>query len=499
MSGAMGLMHFLVPDRSRLAADAAARAHMSGIDGVPWNCRVVATPAGLIIDRPGSDSGNVHVPWQIEGRGELLLSTASLMERARPYNLAVELARGTLHRLRNQIAAWQNAGMELPESARTRLQEAMHHLGLAVTRQSNPAHAAEEAQKSITTCVELIEFVTGQYVEQVADARSRQGQKLPTLFGASLGDDLLDDKVCALVASTFNTAIVPFTWGQVESVEGQPDWSTTDRQIAWCQSVGMRVCGGPLLQPDVLGLPQWMYLWEDDFANLLTFVSRYVRQVVLRYQGRVHLWHCAARTNTATALALTEEQKLRLTIRAVEAIREVDNRTPVIVSFDQPWAEHMFHHDRELSPLHFADAIVRAELGVAGLGLEINYGYHPRGTLTRDLLAVSYQIDRWSLFSLPLVVLLTIPSSSQPDSQAREKAEPLSGMAVGGLSPESQRVEAERLIPLLLAKQPVQAVIWNQLCDFAPHSFPNGGLVDHRDQPKPAWEALRSLRQRYLT
>jgi hypothetical protein len=494
----MGLMHFLVPDRDRLAANAAARAHMSGIDGVPWNCRVVATPAGLIIDRPGSDSGNVHVPWRVDGRGEVLLSTASLMERARPYNLAVELARGTLHRLRNQIAAWESAGLELPHVTRQKMNEAMHHLGLAVTRQANPADAAAEAQTSLNASAELIDFVAGQYVDQVADARARQGQKLPTLFGASLGDDLLDDKVCALVAGTFNTAVVPFNWAQVESVEGQPDWTTTDRQISWCQAVGLRVCGGPLLAPIELGLPQWIYLWEDDFSNLLTFVSRYVRQVVMRYQGKVHLWHCAARTNTATALALTEEQKLRLTIRAIEAVREVDNRTPVIVSFDQPWAEHMFHHDRELSPLHFADAIVRAELGVAGLGLEMNYGYHPRGTLARDLIAVSYQIDRWSLFSLPLVVLLTIPSSSQPDPQAKEQAEPLAGMAAGGLTPDSQRATAERLIPLLLAKQPVQAVIWNQLCDFAPHSFPHGGLVDLRDQPKPTWDALKAIRQKYL-
>ena len=29
------------------------------------------------------------------------------MERPRPYNLPVELARGTLNRLRNQVSLWQ--------------------------------------------------------------------------------------------------------------------------------------------------------------------------------------------------------------------------------------------------------------------------------------------------------------------------------------------------------------------------------------------------------
>ena len=45
-------------------------------------------------------------------------------------------------------------------------------------------------------------------------------------------------------------------------------------------------------------------------------------------------------------------------------------------------------------------------------------------------------------------------------------------------------------MPLLLAKTPVQVILWNQLSDGA-HYFPHGGLFDASDQPKPALEALR--------
>ena len=51
---------------------------------------------------------------------------------------------------------------------------------------------------------------------------------------------------------------------------------------------------------------------------------------------------------------------------------------------------------------------------------------------------------------------------------------------------------------MLLAKQPVQAIIWNQLSDAVPHDFPHGGLLDAAGQAKPCFEAFRNLRQQYV-
>ena len=57
----------------------------------------------------------------------------------------------------------------------------------------------------------------------------------------------------------------------------------------------------------------------------------------------------------------------------------------------------------------------------------------------------------------------------------------------------------ERHVPLLLAKPPVQVILWNQLSDAAPHHYPHGGLFDAQDQPKPALESLRKIRQQLLS
>jgi len=53
-------------------------------------------------------------------------------------------------------------------------------------------------------------------------------------------------------------------------------------------------------------------------------------------------------------LVFSEEQRLRLAVAMIEVVREASSRTPVVISFDQPWAEYLATDDYDLSPLHFA-------------------------------------------------------------------------------------------------------------------------------------------------
>jgi hypothetical protein len=175
----------------------------------------------------------------------------------------------------------------------------------------------------------------------------------------------------------------------------------------------------------------------------------------------------------------------------------MDSTTPLVVSFDQPWAEYLASEHLDLAPLHFADALVRADLGLSGIGLELNVGYHPGGSIHRGPLAMSRLLDTWSLLELPLQVALTFPSRSDDDPLAASKIRVLSSEE-DEVTPEAQREWVERHVPLLLAKNVVQVVVWNQLSDAAPHQFPHGGLFDAEDKPKPAFEALKKMRRQYL-
>jgi hypothetical protein len=495
----MGVMRFLVPRRDRMAADAVERAYISGMDEIPWGSRTHWTDQGLVVERSESDSGNFFIPCPIAGHGELTLSTASLMERERPYHLPVELARGTLNRLRNQLALWESVGMTMPSTVREPMVTAHEHLSWAVTRQNEPEQAADRAELATRFALDAINALSASYVEQSLSGRHRQSGTLNTLLGVHLGSAKPSETMSRQIAAGFNTATVPFVWREIEAREGKQDWTVCDQQIEWCRAHGLKVCGGPLLEIDRWFLPDWMYLWgEDDEESFRACVIEHVQNVVTRYKGKVQLWQCAARLNTQNELSHTEEQRLRLAVLAIETVRRVDPRVPVTISIDQPWGAFMSHQECDLSPLQFADALVRADLGLAGLALEINVGYTPYGSEARDVLEFGRQMDRWSTLGLPLLVNLTVPSGSGKDPLARSQANAVNFSAAGELSTATQRAWGEKYLPVLLAKQPVQGIIWNQLLDSRPHPYAHGGLFDAQDHPKPILGLLQALRKKHL-
>ncbi len=494
----MGLMRFLVQDRSALADEALARIYMAGVEAIPWRSRAYWQDDLLVIARDEDESGNVCVPWPCENPRELMLSTASLMQRDKPYLLELELARGTLNSVRNQLAAWQQLGLVVPAALEAQLAAACRRFAHAATSQQTPSIAAEQGCATIEAAVEIGRQLGIAYAQQTLLARRQTAAKLSTLFAINLGHQPCSAALGEAVAGIFNAAVVPMGWRQTEVGEGRRDWTTIDGQIEWAQKLGLKICGGPLLQMDPRGIPDWTYLWEGDFDNLLTFMLDHVRTTVTRYKGRVQLWQVAGRVNCGHFLGLDEEQRLRMVVRVVEAVREADPRTPLVVLFGQPWGEYLAARDEQLAPIYFADALARSDLGLSGIGLEINANYYPGGSLAYSLIDYSRQIDRWSLLGLPLMVTVAAPSSSAPDPQAiagRGSTFRPSGPAH---TPESQAEWVGQYLPLLLAKSTVQVLCWNQLRDATPHDLPHGGLLDATDTPKPALAELRKIRQMYL-
>jgi hypothetical protein len=495
----MGVMHFLVPRRDRVGADAAQRAYFAGIDEVPWLTRVQWNDKGLSVERTEFESGNFFVPYVVEGRGELMLSTASLMERATPYHLHVEIARGTLNRLRNQIAAFAAAGAQVPAALSGPLHAAHELLSQAVTSQQNADQAAGLADQSLRAALDGIDLLSAGYVSHALAARRGPAGKLATLLGVNLGATRPSSTLTAQLSATFNTMQVPLNWRDIESKEGHPDFTLADAQLDWARLHGFKVCGGPLLAIDKWSLPDWMYLFgEDDVDSFRSCVAEHLQAVVSRYRGKVHLWICSAGLNLENEFGHPEEERLRLAVLSIECIRRHDPKAPIVLSIDQPWGAFMSREECDLSPLHFADALVRADLGLAGIGLEINVGYTPGGSEPRDTLEFGRQMDRYSSLGLPLLVSLTAPSASGPDTRARRKSQVVP-MAEGPLTPAAQRAWADRVLPMLMAKQPVQGLLWNQLLDSQPHALPHGGLFDEKDQPKPIVELMQKLRRENLS
>jgi hypothetical protein len=315
-------------------------------------------------------------------------------------------------------------------------------------------------------------------------------------MGFRLDDALPERDQAALLEAIFDTAVLSFDWSRLEPRPGEFDWSSVERQLEWCAAHGFAVCGGPLVRLEEAALPAWLTGGGRQVPDWLERIEVYVAEAVGRFRDRIPAWKAVGRTtHVADVGGLGEEQKLRLGVRAFEVARHTALETsPVSVAFDQPWGEFITWRPARISPLYFADALVRADLGVSALELEINLGYHPGGTWPRDLVEFERHLDRWACLGLPLEISLVAPSGDDLDPRARRPAEVIDLDPAGGASPAAQAHWIRRLVGAAASRPEVQAVCYGQLADVAEHEWPWGGLFDLQGRPKPAIEALATLR-----
>ena len=494
----MGVLRFLIQPASKLASwPEVHRAYISGFDQTVHATRVELDDCILTCRRQVSESGKLNVAWPVQGFGKPMVTTASLPERQTPYFLSLELARGKIVQLRNQQAAWEAAGMQIPVGY-TGLSAETHSLfAKAVGAQGDLTRCGELADLALQRAFQAAELLTQAYAQQSLAVRHRRYSQIPTLVGAYLPNDL-DGPWQPDYLDAFNTGAVAVKWRNVEPVEGEYHWELFDAQVDWCEDNRLVIRGGPLLDLAPQGMPDWLLRWENDIWNLQSFVCDFVETAIRRYQGRVRIWEVAARGNSGGGMAITEENRLGLVAKALEIARQVDEEAQLYIRIDQPWAEYQARGQHRLSPMQFADGLIRAGLGLTGINLEIAVGYAPRGSSSRDLLDYSRLIDLWSVLGLPLHVTLAFPSASGHDPLANNDLEVDPSNWKYGWSEEAQAEWIDLYLPLLIAKPAVTGVFWNHLSDGSPHIFPHSGLINANGNPKPALQRIARHRQNYL-
>ncbi len=495
----MGLLRFaLHPPQLADERPELRHAYISGIDRMPWRTRVELADGLLACWRGVPESGVLNVPWPVEGFGQVMLKTATLRERQEPYHFQVELARGKVNQLRNQVAEWEMAGLRIPDGLRGELREVHHTLARALTSQSQPDRAARMAENALAQVLWIAERFTELYTEQVFEARHRQYPQLNTLLGAAVGHDTAAAFAAPAFTQAFNSVAVRLAWKDVEPSEGEYCWEPFDELVEWCLKHRLVVIGGPLVEWSPHALPDWLWLWEGDFSNLLSFMSDFIETVIARYRGRIRLWEVASRTNCGDALSLDEEQRLRLTVRALRVARERDAEAGFLITLGQPWAEYMARREYQYSPLHFADALVRADLGLNALGLELAFGYEQGGSFCRDLLDVSALLDHYAMLGVPLHVSIAAPSAQGLDEQATTSWQFGGGSWHGGWTEDTQADWIDAVLRLTACKPYVQAVRYAHFSDAARHELPLAGLVRGDGTPKPALERVIAFHKQHL-
>ncbi|WP_437221692.1 endo-1,4-beta-xylanase [Planctomicrobium sp. SH661] len=485
-------MRFLVhPPPSSSGLPDFTDAYLSGMDGRIFPSRIEMEGPVLICRRPSSESAKLNLPWPVPGIGRPVLTTTSLRERDDPYLLPVELARGKLSEVRESWASWEQSGMAIPDAFRKLQREAFQFFAKAGVAAGDLDSACQLAASAIERACAASALLIDAYTVQRLTSIRRSTHHAPGLVGSVLDSTVLTPSGQEIFHHAFNTASIPIHWKDIEPVEGTYHWDAVDQLVEFCSAHRTILRGGPLIDLSPGGLHEWLTPWKNDFLNLPIFICDYIETTISRYQGLIRLWEVAAYGNTGGALGLGEDHCLALVARTLEAAKRTDSDAQFFIRVDCPWGEYQRDGRHRLSPFQFVDALVRSNLGLAGVTLEINSGYGSKACYARDMLSISKLIDMWSQLQLQIHVNIACPSSATPDPLADPRYPVQDGVWRDRWSEETQADWLEHLVPLLLAKSSVNGVFLSQFGDGVPHRFPHAGLVTADGKLKKMFEPLR--------
>ncbi len=491
----MGDLRFIVPKSLKLDDRVWDTAYITGIEGIPWFCHRRIEGDQFTIGRDIEESGKLNIVWPTKNFGNVCLSTTSLRIVDQPYSLIVELARGSVYRLKNQCAEWQRMGLKLPAEFFPLAEDALTDFLKSVTSHSDAQSQSSFAQSAIDRSIEASVIMCDAFSAQVMDIRQQNEGRFSTLLGCRLQSQIDLRSVQDAIRSAFNLVVIDADLTAVEQASGKRDYSVFDAQMEWASQSGQRICMGPLINFRPGGLPRWTVLLNQDFDTFQRAACQHVSETVLRYKGRVHLWNVAVGLNCPGEMGWSDEEVLKMSVSLIEAVRQADDRTPVLLTIDQPWSEYLGLERDGISPLHFADALIRADLGLSGLALQLDFDTWPDGTFPRDPVEVSRMVDRWGMLGLPLMMIVTHPTSI--GGQANRESANVSDWEPA-VSEETKGFGSDSMLRMLMAKPTVHAVIWNQLSDQMPQALPRAGLWDQAGKAKPLLTTVAKLRQVYL-
>lgn len=493
----MGVLKFKLP--AGLCSDELQelkRASIAGAqDWMPFPAQVNVTAEQLSVRRQQDESGLLTVPWEVNGAGQLMFLSATLMEREQPYRLAIEIARGKLNQVRVQACEWHLGGVETPRCIYEEIQHATHHFGRAI-------HAAQPggdlgAQKALLEGCQAADRLVENYIQQSFSLRHERHAKLNTLLGSRI-NGMPPENVLPKLTQACNTVWLPFRWSVIEPEEKSYNWDQMDALVAWASNLGLQIIGGPLLDFYGADWPDWLWQEQRSLSNVGGFFCEYVETVINRYRSTINTWYVSSSSNLSPGLSIGDEELLWLTLRAAEAARQVNPAFQIIVGIAQPWGEYLTEEERTHSPFAFADTLVRTGLKLAALDLELVMGVTPRGSYCRDLLDMSRILDLYALLGAPLQLTLGYPSTTEADGQADFRLNVGGGRWRQGATPAMQAEWARAISRLAVCKPYVRSLCWSHLNDARPHEFPNCGLVDGNDVPKPALDELAKIRAEHL-
>jgi len=478
-----------------------AGAYLVGADCVPVRAEMEAGIGEVRCTKRSQGPAALSLMWSLPPFGSVMMETTRLMERERPYVLAVELARGRLMRISQKREDWGLFDYPGGEHLYERVESAKERFIEALVADDEHT-AAIKGHESLTQAVSIGEELSLFHASVFLQRRKEQNQFPARPLGCGIVLGQKDDAYRNRVLEAFDFALLPVSWRTLESKQGSPSWDTVDPWLVWASKRKLPVRINPLVSFNKTHLPDWVFLYEQDYEAIRDLLTAHVRRTVQRLGPHVAMWDVASGLNAHNTFNLTFEQIIELTRLSSTLVKQLAPKATAIIDIIAPWGEYYARNPRTIAPMLYADTVATNGIPFDAFGLQFYFGVPVDGMYVRDMMQISATIDKFANLGKPLhITAVQVPSAA-----ARDPGDNWGGQynpALAGVWRQrwSEPVQAEwlqRFYEIALSKPFVESVTWRDLADTPGHYLPHGGLLREDLTPKPAYEQLMELRRNYF-
>lgn len=519
-----------------------------GAGDVPCPADIRFEDGRIIAERASPESAGLMLQFPVTLPGEsarqlglLTLDTCLLRPRKEPYLLSLELARRQIMQFLNRFEDWamfdlasNDPILEQFEAARQRFTAALvaqrhddpsdprrvtfspeadrlarEALGLAVDAGERLAlaHAEREFPRRVSgeRYSQAVEMYKAVHQETPPSSASilmpgTIGVTLPTrpTVGVAVDPGQFTEPLQKAVQAVADFLVMPMRWIDMEPEEGKYAFTATDRWIEWAIRVGkMPVVGGPLIDFRPAAVPEWLYIWENDYETLRDLVAEHVKQLVTRYRRTVTRWTVVSGLHVNRHFPMTVEQMIELTRICVLITRKLHPAAKIVVEVNQPFGEYLAYSRRGVPPLAYIELLNQAGVGIDGVGLRVQVGQPGVGSSTRDLMSLAVMLDRYALLERPIFVTAVGAPSQRVAEPVKDDQFKEPGWWRAPWSPGVQADFARKFASVAMARPFVHSVAWQDLYDTSrkAREMPFGGLLSTSVEPKPAARSLVEMRK----
>ncbi len=474
-----------------------AGAYVFGQDYIPVRADLAAANGQIRCMKHAPGACGVALLWDADKAGTYMLPTTRLPERPEPYILNVELARSQLMRIAQKQEDWGLFDYVGAEGLNEEFAE-IRKLFTNALKAKDPAKAATYADRALVRGITLGEktalFHADIFLKRRKVPRSGNGG---SYFGCMADLEAPVTGYRKLLREGFDFITIPTPWKHLEPRERQYEHATVDKWIEWTAKVKKHIHAGPLLSFHPMHLPDWLYIWENDFDTLRDLIYEHVQHIVDRYKRHVKIWNVVSGIHAHNSFNLSFEQLMELTRMTCLLVKKLAPRSQVMIELTLPWGEYYSRDQRTIPPLLYADMAVQSGIKFDAFGLQVFMGLPEDGYYVRDLMQISAMLDEFVSLGKPLhVTACQVPSDVAP--LAPDGSEEQSILDAGQWhAPWSQRLQAEWLQGFLrigLSKPFIETICWRDLADHGSCHVPHGGLCCDTMKPKLAYRELCNFR-----